>query len=63
MHVFGSQSEVLCISDIDTSNTEPPVDDTVDEQQLDGGQIDDDVCSPTTVYPRRKQVHRRKRGT
>ena len=63
MHVLGSQNEVLRFSDIDTSNTEPPVEDAVDEQ-LDGGQIDDDVsCSPTTVYSRRKQIHQRKRGT
>ena len=42
MHVLGSQSEVLHIPNIDTSNTEPPMEDTV-EEQLDGGQIDDDV--------------------
>ena len=63
MHVLGSQNEVLRFSDIDTSNTEPSLEDTVDEQ-LNGGQIDDDVsCSPTTMYSHRKQIHQRKQGT
>ena len=65
MHVLGSQNEVLRFSHIDMSNTEPPLEDTVDEQ-LYGGQTDDDVhvsCSPTTMYSRRKQIHQHKRGT
>ena len=62
MHVLVSQSGVLYVrsSDIDASNTEPPQEDSVNEQ-LDGSQIVYEECgTPLTMSSCRNQIHLRK---